>query len=61
MFLVVVTNTIVYPRAVMVHPCYAAPTNRAMVRRRWFNAIALFTLFVDQIIQEFDTTSVVSC
>lgn len=51
MLLSVVANTVIHPRAVMIHSSYASFAGRAMMRLRWFDAVAFFTFLRENFVQ----------
>ena len=50
-FLVIIADTIVNPRAMMVHACYASFTNRTVVTERRFYCVTLLAVFHDNILK----------
>ena len=44
-FLVIIADTVVNPRAMVVHASYASFTNRAVVTEGRFNCVALLAVF----------------
>lgn len=49
--LVVVSYTVVYPRAVMVHASDASSTDGAVMAERWLNRIAFAAVLIDNLLQ----------
>lgn len=52
MFLRIVPNTVIHPRAMMIHSSYACFASRAMMRVRRFYAVAFLALLGHNFVKE---------